>query len=191
MAHWIKLTVNQVLDKPHRLAVYKCVRDCVGSHMLHVTEIQTKQGKSDTHFYHAETDRKQHEYVIPLVRDLSIKEGHDLAHKLHEALQQVNWILDYSQTSHQLPAPHIQDPHNLQEILDVWGKAQHASWQQDLLSRGWRYGIKMSQSQKTHPWLQPWESLPPAARTHNIQAVEKLIDVLSHAGYQIVKIPQA
>lgn len=191
MAHWIKFTVNHKLDKAHRLNLYKCVRSCVSHNLMHVTQIQTVKGHQESGFYHVETRRQQHEYVIPLVRDLTMKEGHDLAHKLHAQFTDVNWILDYSQHAHQLPVPQISDPYNLQDILDVWGKAQHDAWQQDLLERGWRYGVKMSQSQKTHPWLQPWESLPQVARARNMQAVEKLIDVLKHAGYQIVKIPQA
>lgn len=192
MAHWIKFTVNNKLDKSHRLNLYKCVLTCLGRNLIHVTEIQTEKGKHESSFYHVVTSRNQHEYVIPLVRDLTLKEGHDLARKLHDQFAQVNFILDYSQYVHQLPVKtHVHDPYNIQEILDVWGKAQHATWQQDLLDKGWRYGVAMSQKQKTHPWLQPWESLPQAARDHNIQSVENLLTILKQSGYQIVKIPQA
>lgn len=192
MAHWIKFTVSNKLDKTEQVKLYKCVTHSVGASLIHVSHIQTRKGSKETSFYHVLSDRNQHVYVIPLVRDLTLREGHDLAHKLHAQFAQLNFILDYSQTASALMVKtHIEDPYNLQEILDVWGKAQHTTWQQNLLDKGWRYGVHMSQKQKTHPWLQPWESLPQAARDHNIQAVEKLIDVLKHAGYQIVKIPQA
>jgi hypothetical protein len=39
--------------------------------------------------------------------------------------------------------------------------AQHDSWMQFKLSDGWRYGPAKDAAAKTHPWLVPFDELPP------------------------------
>jgi len=62
---------------------------------------------------------------------------------------------------------------------------------QHKLNQRWRYGVNISMKHRTHPWLQPYESLPEQARSPHTQAVKDLLDILNQFGYTIKQIPQA
>jgi hypothetical protein len=55
--------------------------------------------------------------------------------------------------------------------------AQHDSWTQFKLSDGWRYGPAKDATTKTHPWLVPFDELPPEqqAKDRLLMAIVKAL----------------
>jgi hypothetical protein len=43
-------------------------------------------------------------------------------------------------------------------------KQAHDAWVEDRRNEGWVWGIDKNDALKTHPWLVPWNQLPPIQR---------------------------
>ena len=192
MSHWIKLTVRKPLSSEQKKHWYACVQQHLPSGMLHHTQIKQGDHVQDSSYYHKQTESGAHTYVIPLVRDLDQSEIHKVAHAWDAQFADVDFRIDYSQpTDHVGQMPPDVPEQKIEQVMHTWAKQQHAVWMADLIEKGWRYGVVMSTKQKTHPWLQPWESLPDSAQQPRIKAVKDLCDILTQFGYKIVQIPQA
>jgi hypothetical protein len=66
-------------------------------------------------------------------------------------------------------------------------KRQHEQWMRDRTDDGWRYGAKVSLSNKTHPMLRPWEDLPEQYRDVNTDSPENFLNFLNNQGYAVVR----
>lgn len=186
MTSWIKLVVLKPLDQNTRKAWYACVQDEVPSGVLYHTEIPEKQQVKMSSYYHKQMTNGNHAYVIPLVRDLVHHEVYQIAHAWDHKFPDADFVIDYSQpTDHVIPAGTDVPDHKIAQVLDAWCKRQHDAWMQDKLNKGWRYGIKVSMKDHTHPWIQPWESLPHVAKKPHTQAAQDLLDLMMDFGYTI------
>lgn len=186
------LTVPHALDRHMRKKWLSCVTTHVPTGLIAVTEILTTQGTKSSSFYHKLNARKQHEYVIPLVRDLLQHEVLAILESWHTQYQDSDFQLDWSQPDHTPETPvHDVPDLRMRDMLDTWAKMQHQAWCKNLHDKGWQYGVLMSVKHKTHPWLQPWEGLPEVARDPHTQAVKNLLKVLDDFGYMIKQKPQA
>lgn len=192
MASWIKLVVKQPLDQTARRAWYACVQSHVPSGLLHHTEIPEQDHVKTSSYYHKQMTSGAHAYVVPLVRDLVHHEVYQIAHVWDLKFPDVDFVIDYSQPAdHVTPAsPDVPD-HKIAQVMDAWCKRRHDAWMQDKLDQGWRYGVRVSMKDRTHPWIQPYESLPEVARQPHMQAVKDLLDILNDFGYMVKQKPQA
>ncbi len=192
MASWIKLIVAKPLDQQTRKAWYACVHEHVPSGVLFHTQLPEKQEIKTSSYYHKPQKNGAHAYVIPFLRDLVHHEVYQIAHAWDAQFPDSDFVIDYSQ-----PADHVQPEstdvpdHKIAQVLDAWCKRQHDAWMQNKLDAGWRYGVRISLKEKTHPWIQPWESLPQAARDPHTQSVKDLLELLKDFGYTIKQIPNA
>ncbi len=192
MASWIKLVVRQPLDQKMRRAWYACVLKHLSSGLLHHTQLPAQAQVKSSSYYHKQLTNHNHTYVVPLVRDLVHHEVYQIAHAWDKEFPDSDFVIDYSQ-----PVDHVQPEsadvpdHKIAQVLDAWCKRQHDAWMQNKLDSGWRYGVHMSLKEKTHPWIQPWEGLPQAARDPHTQSVKDLLELLKDFGYTIKQIPNA
>jgi hypothetical protein len=192
MASWIKLVVRKPLDNSERKAWYVCVKHLVPSGVLYHTDIPVKAEVKPSSYYHKQLTSGMHAYVIPLLRDLVHHEVYQIAHAWDKKFPDVDFVIDYSQPADHVPPAGADVPdHKIAQVLDAWCKRQHDAWMADKLNQGWRYGVKISMKDRTHPWLQPYESLPEQARTPHTQAVKDLLDILNQFGYTIKQRPEA
>ena len=131
-------------------------------------------------------------YVIPLVRDLVHHEVYEIAHAWDKICKDQDFAIDYSQVAdHTQPVSPDVPEHKIAQVMDAWAKQQHGEWMQDKINRGWRYGTRLSVKDKTHPWIQPWESLPPQAQDPHMRGVRDLLGMLGEFGYTIKQKPVA
>jgi hypothetical protein len=187
MNSWIKLTVAKKLDAQNRKLWYKCVQQNTPSGLLHHTQLPDQHDVKSTSYYHKSLPSGAQTYVIPLVRDLVHHEVYKISHAWDACFPHTDFVIDYSQPAdHTVPITHADIPeHKIAQVMDAWCKAQHNTWMQDKLDKGWSYGTHLSVKNKTHPWLQPWESLPPQAQSPHMQAVKDLLKILTEFGYSI------
>jgi hypothetical protein len=192
MTSWIKLTVAHELDTAQRKQWYSCVQSHTPSGLLYHTQLPAQDQVKTSSYYHKPLSSGVHTYVIPLVRDLVHHEVYQVATAWDQDYAQHDFMIDYSQPAdHVMPVGSDVPDHKIAQVMDAWAKQQHDAWMQDKLNKSWRYGIKVSLKDKTHPWIQPWESLPAQAQAPHMQAVKDLLEILNDFGYTIKQTPQA
>ena len=159
--------------------------------MITTTEISDSSGSKSSTYYVKKTANQKHAHVIPLMRDLQPHEVHEILKAWCEKYPDGDFTLDYSQPTGIKPVADAVTSDRWDQILDAWGKRQHGIWMQRHVADGWKYGVMLSTKHKTHPWIQPWESLPTSARQLNIQGVQDLVKILKDFGYQITQMPRS
>lgn len=99
-------------------------------------------------------------YEIPLIRNLEPNEAEAIVKMWNKFYEEGDYILETS-------TPFIED-----EMIDDDGgdevyttccekaKLKHNKWMKEKVGEGYRYGLKFSKKDKTHPMLRPWEQLP-------------------------------
>jgi hypothetical protein len=187
MASYVRIIVAHKLPKKQSVLWYTTVHNILPSGMISQTQLTP-----DTYskFYMKRLSDKRYTYIIPLVRDLNAHEVHEILQAWSKSYPVEDFILDYSQpVEHNIPVLADISQQNIAQAIESWSKQQHQKWMQDKMQQGWRFGIVLSIKNKTHPWLQPWESLPHAAKQNNLQACKDLVDCLKQFGYTIVQQP--
>lgn len=186
MSSNISLYVPQKLSSQHAVSWYKTVEQVLPQGLIGVTTLYAKDSTRESNFYAKKTRSGKFCYTIPLVRDLTDSELYFLVQEWNKTFPKGDFLIDSSQNTVTASpgATRIQDT-AIAEILNLWAKHQHTRWMKEAVDKGWKFGIKMSTAQKTHPLIQPWEQLPSTAREQNIEAVKDLLSILDSYGYQI------
>jgi hypothetical protein len=169
---------------------FECVNDSVPSGLISSTSIQLKGKVKATKFFHKPTSNGKHAYIVPLARDLDASEIHTLIRNWVRCYPEGDFTLDYSQAE-DIIQPQTPEQLKLDQVIDAWCKQEHQAWMESQLEQGWRYGPQINLREKTHPWMQPWESLPQRAQKRNLASVERLMEILDEFGYAIVQKPEA
>ena len=192
MRSYIQLIVPRKLDTSIVKMWFDCVHHCLPKGIIGSTTI-VKDGKTkESKIYSKVLENKKVSYIIPLVRNLDVSEIHELVQHWNGDYPDGDFIIDYSQHNMAPPAgaKSIGEKKILQ-VLDAWAKKEHHRWMDDSLKQGWKYGMRMSTGQKTHPWLQPWEQLPENAKQQKMNSVKDLLTLLNDFVYTIVQKPEA
>lgn len=185
MASYVRIIVPRKLSRDQFTLWFNTVEKTLVSGLIGETQLTP-----DTYskFYSKKLGNNRHTYVVPLVRDLDASEVHQLLQAWNKAYPEGDFVFDYSQpVEHVQPTAQDIPDQKIAQVMEAWSKQQHQAWMQDHLARGWRFGVALSVANKTHPWLQPWESLPQAAKVKNMQACKDLLERLHDFGYTIVQ----
>lgn len=130
-----------------------------------------------------------HEYVVPLVRDLSDLEAEVIAVAFMG--YGLGFDFDILTSAERLdivtPDNHIgiSQERFLQLGLSL-AKCRHEDWVRDRTSAGWRYGTTVNNAAKTHPLLLPWDQVPDQARSPDLHSPQMVVNLLTDAGWAIV-----
>jgi hypothetical protein len=185
MTAYVRLIVADSLDKKQFAQWFDCVETTLPSGLIGQAHLRPGVFSK---FYSKRTKKGQMAYVVPLVRNLDASEIYKLVQNWNQQFADHDFIIDYSQDSESISKPSLDlATHKIEQALDSWGKQQHQRWMDTHMEQGWRYGVKLSVKDKTHPWLQPWESLPVTARHKNVQAARDLLETLKQFGYTLVQ----
>lgn len=185
MASYVRIIVPQQLPKPQFVLWYKTVEKTLPSGLIGETQLTP-----DTYskYYTKRLAQGRYCYVVPLKRDLDTSEVHLLLRAWNTAYPQGDFILDHSQpVQHAVTQTADLGQQKVEQAMEAWSKIQHQTWMKDHMQQGWRFGTQLSVRDKTHPWLQPWESLPQAAKDKNTQACKDLLKCLHDFGYTVVQ----
>jgi len=124
-------------------------------------------------------------YIVPLVRHLTADE----AERIVEGYMRVSEHDFEIETSNVYRADadfghpfedEIEMDEGAQDILEKsYARQAHNEWIQEMMNKGYRYGINMSESQKTHPAMRPYDDLPTNYRNMPKINNKKLLDFYS------------
>lgn len=191
MTSHVQMIVPQALTPEQVKQWFSCVESHTPSGLITGTTLPGVDKNKQSTYFTKKTSNGKHAYVIPLVRDLDASEVHEILKAWCALYPQGDFTFDYSQSVTHKPKGDTLTQHKWDQILDAWGKCQHAKWLQRHAEDGWRYGVILSTKEKTHPWMQPWESLPHKARELNLQGVRDLMSILDDFGYVIIQTPKS
>ena len=124
-------------------------------------------------------------YQIPLVRHLTVDE----AERIVEGYMRVTEHDFEIETSNVYRADvdfghpfatEIDMDEGAKDILQKsYARQAHNEWIQEMMGKGYRYGLNMSESQKTHPAMRPYDDLPTNYRNISKLDDKKLLDFYS------------
>jgi hypothetical protein len=183
----IRLIVPEKLSTSEAKQWFQCVKTQLPSGLIGSTTLYSKSDLKPSSFWCRKLRTGKWCYHVPLVRDLDSSEIHQLVECWNKAYPKGDFLVDYTQNPQPAPGPQRLEQGKIQEVLDSWAKAQHNTWMENLLNKGWKFGLKLSTQHRTHPLIQPWEQLPTYAREKNLQAVESLLEILGSQGYTITQ----
>lgn len=127
----------------------------------------------------------QYLYIIPLVRHLTSNE----AERIVEGYMRVTEHDFEIETSNVYRAdadfghPFEMDLNIDTEARNILeqnlARQEHNRWIQDKMNNGWRYGLSLNLTEKTHPAMRPWDDLPERYQRMPAVTDKKLLDYYS------------
>ena len=112
----------------------------------------------------AEGEEMGHCYTIPLIRDFTQDEA-----AIVVAAWDYKFVPDFDiEISNQYQDASdyeidIDEAVKEQAVFDL-NKWHHNRWKDQMMGEGWHYGLRFSESNKSHPALRDWDSLPESHR---------------------------
>jgi len=101
-----------------------------------------------------------HCYIVPLMRNMTATEAQFVV-SAWEYMFSDDFDIEISNQYDENPDYEIAiDSEIAESARQDMKKWHHNRWVSEMVSAGWRYGAYFSESQKTHPALRDWDSLP-------------------------------
>lgn len=188
ISRYIMLKTNEPLDKATMRAWFNCAKEQLPSGVIASVQTTDEQGalRSAT-MVHREAG--EHEYLIPLSRDLLDTEVQPIIDRLSGEFPDLDFDMEVSSAQAGL----LTEPEKIEvadnkytDLCTAWAKKQHETWLHDREEAGWRYGATMSLKNKTHPLLRPWHELPDQFRKIDTDQPQALLDLLNDQGYAVI-----
>ncbi len=126
-------------------------------------------------------------YAIPLTRDLTDPEVENVVKHFAASTTFDFEIYATATADNYAPEATIKIDYNpLIDLCTKWAKTKHEDWMKGKINSGWRYGMTMSETNKTHPLLRSWEELPDHYRKVDFSQAEELLALLHKSGYIMI-----
>lgn len=167
-----------------------CVRDKAPAGLLTTVEVSTDDdGRRSARLIHRETT-SEHRYIIPVLRALHEKEVERIVEAFCALHPEEDFdIVGTCMSEAEEPNSPTDEQSRYADLAKSWAKRQHQTWLTSRLKDGWRYGVNVSVSEKTHPLLRPWDDLPDRFKYVDLNEPQALLDVLGENGYVVISKP--
>lgn len=170
--NYIRLVVDEKLEKSWPVIWYRCVTKAIPAGLIRPVSVQTDEGsyKEVNMRHYLDNSTSQHVYEVPLARNL-----------VEDEIENVVWLWDkvYNQEHGdfliETSTPWLgqdeecetcKDDKEINNIKEDLLREKHNRWMERMVDDGWKYGLKFSSYDKTHPLLRPWDELPNEQKDH-------------------------
>lgn len=187
---YVKLTTSEPLDQDAMRAWFTAVKSMAPSGVI--SSIQTTDDTGSLRsasLVHREREDKEHDYIVPLTRDLTDKEVEPIIAAFAAAHDEVDFDVEVSSAEADKMTAGTSlsvDDDKFGALCNAWAKRQHDSWMHERTEAGWSYGTSISTKNKTHPLIRPWQDLPEQFRKVDHQQPQSLLDLLNDQGYAVI-----
>lgn len=183
---FIQLKTDAPLAKEDAVAWYHCVKNLAPSGVLTSVQTTNPQGEPDVVFMvHKQTKGGTHYYVIPLTRDLTEEEVAVIESAYPEG--EIETSSEEIVSARQGPADAVViDEDDYNHLCVTLAKHQHQRWYEERSLAGWSFGLVISESNKQHPLMRPWEQLPEQYRKVDYELPHLFMNMLVEQGYVVV-----
>jgi hypothetical protein len=139
--------------------------------------------------YHTNDDA-QHCYDIRLEDDITADVGDELLEACEEMFPNDDFDLESSMgiigETFEFGEFKLNEA-DRKQIAQNYNKFTHQRWIDTMVSEGWRFGLKLDESSKTHPALRPWDDLSGLHRKDQSKTIDYVIEQLEELGYKLIK----
>jgi RyR domain len=147
-------------------------------------------GLESVRLIHRKCQSGEHEYEIPLTRNLTASEFRKLD-LIFDKFFDKDQILEASNneilTRHQLPyGENVILPESYNILCDTMAKYQHESWCDIKRKDGWRFSTEFNEKEKTNPLLRAWQDIPKDYKKVDKKLPKQLFLELEKMGFAIV-----
>lgn len=124
-------------------------------------------------------------YRIPLARHLTVQEAERIVEGYMRVtehdfeIETSNVYRANADFGHPFENEVIMDEGARDILQQTYARQAHNEWIQEMMGKGYRYGLNMSESQKTHPAMRPYDDLPENYRNMPRINDQKLLDYYS------------
>ncbi len=189
---FLKMVSENKMDSSTVKKFYSTVETYAPQNTLSIYETATPDGEpAQAALVHREIEEGGHEYEIPLVRNLTPDEIVEVMNQLENALVEHDFLLETSTFDEECCINEDHDdlyfePEITEQIATTFAERSHSHWLNERIGKGWRYGNKKNETEKTHPLLKPWAQIPEEHRTIDSNAPQLLLDLLEEYGYTVI-----
>jgi hypothetical protein len=185
---YAKLVVGKELPNETVSAWFKAAKDMLPNGIMTTCQTTDDTGRRSASMVCRQTT-DGFEYIIPLTRDMTDVEIEPMVEHFTKKNPDVDFDIEVSSAqannAMDLPSIEIKD-HSFTELCTAWAKKQHDDWFKERTDGGWRYGLTVSISNKTHPLLRQWHELPDKYKTVDYDQPQGLLDLLNDQGYTVI-----
>ena len=189
---FLKLVTEDEQNKNVVKKFYNTVSTYGPENVMSVFETTTPDGEpAQSSLVHRVLEDGQHEYEIPLVRNLTANEILEVVNQLENALVENDFLLETSTFDEDCCLNEDHDdlyfePELTEQIATKFAERFHERWLNERLDKGWRVGPKRSDSKKTHPLAKPWSQLPEEHKIVDYDLPQVFVDLMEEFGYTVI-----
>jgi len=178
MDYNISYTAKKALSKQQIKLFYKTVKYNTPENILGSRQVYHPDNHLENTVLIHRKENDKHIYEIPLTRSLTKSELNVLSTICNQ-----KGFKDIKTTSidvHDLSKAEEKniDDTRYKDMATEVAKILHNRWVDKKVASGWRYGMKVSQKDKTHPLLRPWEELNDNQKDIDYNLPKELIGTL-------------
>ena len=188
---YVRLVTEAPIRKESVKKFFKAVERYAPSGSLTVFEVKDPEGNpASVPLVHRKLEDGEHQYEIPLARNLTAEEVERVAMHLNTIFNEGNFLLETSTFDdgcclHEDEEAYM-DPEITEQIAERLAERLHSQWLNERMDNGWRYGASRSDTSKTHPLMKPWNQLAEEYRTIDYDLPQVFVDLLEEFGYTLI-----
>ena len=187
----IHLTTHEEISKRDVKKWYSIVRDIGPDNITTCVEKLNPDGEPENVCLIHQIQGDEHRYIIPLTRHILEREAEPVV-DAWDTWYEGSWEIETSTEEvqiNQIPNynPMYMEKSDYDDMCEQVAKEMHQTWYKEMSDSGWRYGIKKSAKEKTHPLMKPWEGLPKSSRRIDTNLPRKIINMMNRQGYKFMK----
>ena len=188
---FVKIITEKELRKPTVKAFFNTVKENAPQNVIGHFDVQGPDGEPQQSFLvHRLDEEGKHEYIIPLVRNLTPNEIYEVMLNLDSKLNEGDFLFETSTFDEDCcPEDELiehMDSEIFERIAEKLAERMHNQWYSNREAAGWRYGPQRLEEDKTHPLMKPWNRLTEDEKQIDYSLPEFFIDVLEECGYSII-----
>ena len=148
-------------------------------------------GPAQAPLVHRVDENGEHQYEIPLTRNLTANEIEEVAIQLNTCFNEGNFLLETSTFDDDCCLYEDDDedyvePEVTEQLASRLAERMHGSWMHERLNNGWRYDKIRSDRNKTHPLIKPWDQLSEEHKLVDYDLPQMFVDLLEEFHYTII-----
>lgn len=189
---YVRLVTESPIRKDSVKRFYKTFEQYAPENIMTVFEVSDPDGNpSQAPLVHRVDEGGEHQYEIPLTRNLTVNEIEDIAMQLNNSFNEGNFLFETSTFDEECCVYEDDEDDYVEEdvvdqIATKLAERMHDSWMQERMDSGWHYDKIRSDRNKTHPLIMPWNQLSEEHKIIDHDLPQMFLDLLEDHGYTII-----
>ncbi len=189
---YVRLVTESPIRKEGVKKFFRAVESYSPNGVMTVFEVADPDGgPAQAPLVHRVDEDGEHQYEIPLTRNLTPNEIEEMAMNLNTIFNEGNFLLETSTFDEECCLYEDDEEDYVEEevsdqIATKLAERMHDTWMHERLNNGWHYDKIRSDRNKTHPLIKPWAQLSEEHKVVDHELPQMFLDLLEEHGYTII-----